>query len=85
MGSETGRAKRYAQYGFEDMSALERFMLRELGCKFCNFANATSSCANIKTLKKQLEICVKVESALFLLILSGRSFYGMLMPYRKCS
>ena len=51
MDSQTGRAKRYAQYCFEDMSALERFMLRELGCNFCNFANATSNCANIKSLK----------------------------------
>ena len=48
MGQEMGREKRYVQYHFVDISAIERFMLRQVGCIFCNFAKRTSNNVNIK-------------------------------------
>ena len=51
MGPDRERARRYAQCGFEDMSALQRSMLRQVDCVFCNFAITTSKCVNTKLLK----------------------------------
>ena len=48
MGPEVGREKRYAQCHFVDISAIERFMLRQVGCIFSNFVKATSIGANIE-------------------------------------
>ena len=51
MGPERERARRYAQCGFGDMSALQRLMLLQVDCVFCNFATTTSKCVNMKLLK----------------------------------
>ena len=51
MGPERERARRYAQCGFGDMSALQRLMLRQVDYVFCNFATTTSQCVNTKLLK----------------------------------
>ena len=51
MGWEMGRAKRYAQCHFVDISAIERFMLRQVGCIFGDFAKTTSNSVNIKQSK----------------------------------
>ena len=53
MGPDMGRQKRYAQCDFVDISALERFMLRQVVCMFYNFAKAPPNSANINTLKFQ--------------------------------
>ena len=57
MGSETGRAKRYAQCHFEDIDTLERLMLRQVGCIFCNFAKTTSNNVNITQSKNVWNMC----------------------------
>ena len=51
MGPDMGRQKRYGQCHFVDISALERFMLRQVVCMFYNFVKAPPNSANIKTLK----------------------------------
>ena len=51
MGPEMGRAKRYAQCHFVDMSALQRFMLGQVRCVLYNYAKPMSTGANIKTYK----------------------------------
>ena len=84
MCPESGRAIRYAQCHFGDIGALERLMLRQVGCIFCNRTNATSSCVNLKQWKS-LEICVIIESMTILLTLAGRNFYNMLMTYQNHS
>ena len=57
MGREMGRAKRYAQWHFVDISAIERFMLRQVGCIFCNCAKTTSNSVNIKQSKNIGNMC----------------------------
>ena len=79
-----GRAKRYAQWHFVHMSVLKRFMLGQVRCVFYKIAKPKSIGANMKSLKKTLEKCVKIESMTFSLIMLGRNFYNMLMPYQKC-
>ena len=61
MGSETGRAKRYAQYGFEGMSALERFMLLYIDCVFCNFAKKKSNDINIQQTTNHVRFVSKLN------------------------
>ena len=51
MGPEKERTRRYAQCGFGDMSALQRAMLRQVGCVVCNFAVTISNCVITKLLK----------------------------------
>ena len=66
MRPEAGRARRYAQCVFVDMGAFKRIMSQQRVSCFCNFAKLKPSCANIKTLKNTLEICIKTESVVFL-------------------
>ena len=51
MGPDRERARRYAQCGFGDMSALQRSMLRQVDRVVCNFAITTSNCVDMKLLK----------------------------------
>ena len=48
MGREMVGAKCYAQCFFVDIIAIERFMLRHVGCIFYIFAKSTSNSVNIK-------------------------------------
>ena len=50
-GPEMGRAKRYAQCVFVDMSALKRNMFGHVRRIVYNVREATPNCANIKLLK----------------------------------
>mgnify|MGYP006888681704 CR=1 FL=1 len=51
--AEGGRAKRYAQYHFADMSAFKRIMAQERVNFFGYLAKLKPSRANIKTMKKR--------------------------------
>ena len=79
MGPELGRAKRYAQYHFEHIGALEQFMLRQVVCIFYNFAKASSSSANIKTLKFHSKYVCLLIVGKFCVPLTDHKSYGMMM------
>ena len=80
-----GRAKRYAQCHFVDMSALKHIMLEHVRCVFYNFAKTTSTSANIKTLKFHWKyVCFLIESK-FLVPLTDHNFHVMLMLCQKHS
>ena len=78
--AERGRAKRYAQYHFADMSAFKRIMAQERVNFFGYLAKLKPNRANTETVKKTLEICLKTEFEICGLILAGRCFYNMLTP-----
>ena len=69
MGPEMGRAKRYAQCGLVDMSALKRNTFGDV-CKIvCNSFEVTPIFANIKAMKNVFDMsfsihCIKLENKL---------------------
>ena len=51
MCPQTGRAKRYAQCGFVDMSGRKRVMWQQVRGMFCDFAKTASNDDNTKSMK----------------------------------
>ena len=79
MRPKRGRAKRYAQCHFAHIGALKSFMLRQVVCIFYNVEKASSSSANIKTLKFHLKYMCFLIVGKFSVPLMDRTSYGMMM------